>query len=228
MNSKVELKINHEKYIYYQNKWNFLIGKNKSGKTTLLKEITTFFPQGKIFYIDDKPTYPQKKILTNLLLDFENQNIIEKILKIFDINDLMLFKDYQETIGIYQLLNFINVYLKKPEIIILDQAFSMIDHYHKQKLLDWLKKDTKKNNITLFMTVDWEEELLYGDYFTFIKDKHILSTGLNKKAFKNEQLFVDCNQHLPFVLQLFHKLKYYNLIDKPFYNIESMIDELWK
>ena len=228
MSSKVDIKINEEKYTYYKNKWNILIGKNKSGKTTLLKELSLLFPQEKVFYVDDKPTYPQEKIITNLLLDFENQKIIEEILKIFNINDLMLFKDYQETIGIYQLLNFINMYLKKPEIIILDQAFSMIDHYHKQQLFNWLKKDTKKKNITIIITIDWEEELLFGDYFTFIKDKHILSTGLNKKVFRNEQIFIDCNQHLPFVLQLYHKLKYYDVVDKPVYKLESMIDELWK
>lgn len=228
MSSKKELIIDNEKLIYYENKWNIIVGKNNSGKTTILKKLLLFYPQEKIIYIDDKPTFPQKKIITDLLLDFENQNKVEEILKIFGISDLVLFKNYNETIGIYQLLNFIYIYLKKPEIIILDQTFSMIDHYHKQLLFNWLKKDTKKNKITIFLTVDWEEELLLGDYFTFIKNKHILSTGLNKKVFRNEKLFIDCNQHLPFVLQLYHKLKYYNLINKPIYNIESMIDELWK
>lgn len=228
MKDKIEININNQSYVYFKNKWNILIGKNGSGKTTILKNLLSTYPQEKILYIDDKPTYPQEKIITNLLLDFEHQDIIEEILQIFNIDDLVLFKDYQETIGIYQLLNFINMYLKSPEIIILDQTFSMIDHYHKQQLFNWLKKNTKKNNITVIMTIDWAEELLFGDSFTFIKDKHILSTGLNKKIFKNEQLFIDCNQHLPFVLQLYHKLKYYNIIDKPVYSIESMIDKLWK
>lgn len=220
--------------IFRASKWTTFLGPIGCGKTTFLKSISLkkqnfdFFPQEKVVYISDKETFPQEKMIERLLMDLNHQDLIYEVLKIFDIKDLSTFSSIINSMGIYQILTFLYRYIEDPTILILDETFSLVDLFHKHRFLNWLKKDAKKKNITvIYVSLDPEDLLLSDDIILWYKNKKILS-GSKKRVLKEDELFRKLGLEMPFVLELYHKLKYYDIIDHPVYTIEKMVDELWK
>lgn len=219
---------------FLKGKWNLFVGPVASGKSTFLKEITsaknTFdsFPQEKVIFISDKESFAQDKIIERLIIDIEHYEEINNVLKILGIKELSLFFDYKESTGIYQVLTFLYRYIEDPTVLILDQSFSMLSNYYRTKLLAWLKKDTRKKGITvIYVSMDPEDLLLGDEIILWYRGKKI-SNGPRKQIFQDDALFRKLGLELPFVVDLYHKLKYYELIDHPVYDLEKMVDELWK
>ena len=56
----------------------------------------------------------------------------------------------------------------------------------------------------------------------------IVEQGELQELFKNERLFVKNDVELPFLSDLSNKIMTYELIDRPIYDIEEMVDEIWQ
>ena len=48
------------------------------------------------------------------------------------------------------------------------------------------------------------------------------------KAFKEPKVFSDNDLELPFIVDLSIKLKYYNIIDKTYFDIKKLVNDIWK
>ena len=98
----------------------------------------------------------------------------------------------------------------------------MIDFNNKIKLHDLINKYI--SNKTILITSNnlsnynlFDNIYLLSDDITNINDIYI-----NKDLIESNQI------ELPFILNLSNKLSYYDLIDKPYENIDQMVGDLWE
>ena len=72
------------------------------------------------------------------------------------------------------------------------------------------------------------EDLLLADNMLIIKDGKIIDQGEPKELLKKENLFVKKGIEVPFISDLSNKIMAYELIDRPIYDMNEMVDEIWQ
>ena len=128
-------------------------GENGQGKTTLIELILGYKKpdKGKVEKNKIKIGYlPEESMLPNLvrvcdyletLAKVKKTKIDEKIIHLFDIP---IFKPISQlSKGNKQKLAIISIFIGKPDLVILDEPFSGLDTYSKDRLVDFI---TEKSN----------------------------------------------------------------------------------
>lgn len=239
--------------IFKKNKWTSIIGNIGTGKTTLLKilsglintrnlyfnhelinknNIKTYREKiGVVFenpdYMLIGPTIIDDFYLTLSTLDLskkEKDKRIEEISKLFSLEELLNKEVIKLSFGQKQICTIALAVINNPEIIILDDCTSMLDEQEKQKVLQVLNS-LKKNHTIITLSNDLADTI-QSDYI-YIIDKKVIIEGETKKVLERDDL-VDLGFKLPFMVSLSQKLKYYGILNKTIYNIEEMVDEIWK
>lgn len=230
-----------------------VLGKNGSGKTMLAnilsgnlkfdgeilvlnKQLDKKISRSKIGTVfSDLDDYDSFDIVMNMLVNSltglskkEIQNRILNIASEFKFNDVLdktfNYLSFQEKILVMLGLSLV----KKPKILILDNIFEGFDKDLKNNILKKLKRFAKKEKMTVIdMTNDVEDTLL-ADNIVIIGDGKVLLSGSKRKVFEKEAFFEKNNMALPFVVSLSDKLKFYELIDKIYFDEKKLVDDLWK
>ncbi len=222
-----------------------IIGPNGSGKTTLLKSIAKNLKyKGSInedknsitTYITDKQEFISDIVYDNISFNLESLNYsqdeidekIKKISIIFGIEEILYeniyrLNSYQKTI-VYIVSEIINT----PNIILFDNALIKLDNIEQNNIFKMIRKYIIKNNILLINTSNRADDLLFSDKIIIINEGKIEMYDETMKVLENEKLFTKLGLELPFLIDLSIKLKYYNLLDKIYYNAKEMVNEIWK
>lgn len=226
-----------------------ILGKNGSGKTTLVNILSGAFKfKGNIlvFGIPIKKDIVKKNIVTiyDDVCDYDSfDTVMELFLKVLkrDNKDKILevalgfgFDDVLNTV-----FNFLPLEKKKlvilgmklvqsPKILILDNLFDGMSRGVKSKILRNLKKEVKKNKLTVINLSNDVEEALYADMVVIIGEGKVLLKGSKRKVFENESFFENYELELPFVVNLSNKLKFYELVDKIYFDDKKLVDDLWE
>ena len=118
--------------------------------------------------------------------------------------------------------------VQSPKILILDNLFDGMSRGVKSKILRNLKKEVKKNKLTVINLSNDVEEALYADMVVIIGEGKVLLKGSKRKVFENESFFENYELELPFVVNLSNKLKFYELVDKIYFDDKKLVDDLWE
>ena len=235
-----------------------LLGKSGCGKTTLLKMIAGYIKchekikvenlllnEKNLLSIRSKIGFVFENPEKNIIADTVKEDILfsisskkystvqlEKklfeIAQLLEINPLLEKKTSQLSEGEKQLVALAGVLMKEAKILILDNAFSMVDRITKNKILKYLKVLNREKKITILYATNDIEDSIYGNSIALLGDKKIKFYGKNNFAFKQEELFLEEGFELPFMVQLSSKLKYYNLIKGQILDMNKMVDQIWK
>ena len=235
---------------------NILIGSNGSGKTILLKSLMGLVNYKGIITINgmtinkDNVDLIRKDFGIYLgLTNLENKNIFlnlneplknlnykesEAIKKIYDLSkklgiEDLLYKEI-ETLSYSQkkVVSFAQSIIHEPSVILIDGLFDSLDNFYKDKIVAYLKHLRKnKKSIILFATNN-EEDLSFSDSILIIKNGQISINDNFKNFTKNENVFSENDIKLPFIVDLVYKLRIYGLVDDLIYNIDEMVDKIWK
>ena len=115
-----------------------------------------------------------------------------------------------------------------PELLILDEAFSMVDSMSRLNMLKLLRKIKKDYNVTILNISHDIEESIYGDDIIVISNGTIVIHDNKENVYKQEKKLSELGFELPFMVNLSNKLSYYDLLDSVLYDMEDMVDLLWK
>lgn len=126
------------------------------------------------------------------------------------------------------LMNLASILVYNPKILILDEAFDSLDRFERNKVLEILQALNKEEKITIINVTQNSEDILFGTSIIILDKGMLVEHNSNEELFKNEKIFSKLGLDLPFMVDLSIKLKYYNLVDKIFYDMEEMVDVLWK
>ncbi len=235
-----------------------ICGKSGVGKTSLVKGILGLIPTKGNIKINDILLNEKniKKInsLTSIVFENPDDNLIGETtrdeLKIIlkksgyskqeideKINDLaskLKFENLLSEItthlseGQKQLISFAKAIIKDPSILILDEAFSMLDGITKERVMKYLKKYHKKNKCTILYITNDMDDILFGTHVLILKYGNVSVFDKKEKVLNNEMLFKEASLNLPFMSDLSLKLKYYDLVDELVLDIDKMVKHLWK
>ena len=234
---------------------NALVGKSGSGKTTLLKSIAGFADYsgaislgGIVFdniniedqiknigiYLNTK-ILENKSVISNLMnpllnLNYQEENakkIVYELTKKLGIDDLLYREVNSLSHSQKKVVAFVQSIVHSPKLLLVDNLFDSLDEYYKEKIISCLKGLKKSKKSIILFTTNNGEDLMLADNLLVIKGGKIVGQGDVEELLKNENLFVKNDIELPFLSDLSNKIMAYEVIDRPIYDMNEMVDEIW-
>ena len=174
-------------------------------------------------------------VYENIAFILKNKGLSEKIInqKIKEIllplekKELLNKKVNELSLGEKYLISIFIALASNPRLIIFDNCFSMIDTITRKKLFVLLKALNKKGMTILNFTSD-NNEILEGNDVLILKNGHIILKSNIIQAFDDLSIYENNNIQLPFIIELSIKLKYYGKINKIYFNIKDLVNDLWQ
>lgn len=235
-----------------------IVGSNGSGKSTLVKILVGLLKaegyiniyrmnlckdnlidirrnMGVVFENPDN-TFVAETVLDEIVFSLENleyakstiKNKADKVLEYIPIKEILDKNPHYLSAGEKQLVSLASALIIEPKILILDEAFSMVDGVIKEKILKLLKRLNREKNITIINVTHDIEETVYGDEIIILDNGKIELCGDKLEVYKQEKKLKKLGLDLPFMVDLSNKLSYYGLVDKTILNMNEMVNHLWK
>lgn len=178
----------------------------------------------------------EETVMDNFIITLRNFKIkehdirsrIDDISKKLHIDSILEYSINSLSGGEKQLVSLAIALSQKPKILLLDEAFTMIDNVQKDQIFKILKKINKDEKMTIINFSSDIEQSLYSKQLCLLNKGNIVLNEKIGESFNNEKVFKECNLELPFMASLCLKLKYYNLIDKVIFDMDKLVNELWK
>lgn len=115
-----------------------------------------------------------------------------------------------------------NIILDK-EIFVFLNVLTYVDSDFKEKVISYLNKHKKR---IINYTTEIEETLML-DYLVVFHQNKVIMEGSTNEILKEEKILKKLGFNLPFIVELSSGLKYYGLVNKIYYQKESLVDDLW-
>lgn len=232
-----------------------ILGHNGSGKSTFSKLISGLYkPTSGEIYIDgimikkNSLRDIRKKIgiifqnpdnqfigstvEDDLAFGLENANVDrEKMKKI--IQDLAAKVDMENFLdrepnslsgGQKQRVAIASVLALNPEIIIFDEATSMLDPKGKEDVLKIIKNIQKTREKTLISITHDMDEAIMADYCIVFSKGKIIAFDESKNILNNSKIIEESKIDSPFIYKISSKIDGI----KPTYDIEELLENIWK
>ena len=234
-----------------------IIGPNGCGKSTLVKILVGLYRYTGSIVIDNIPllkdnrkairqkigvvfTNPDNQFVAETVIDdiaftLENMNYkkihiskkIEEVTKYLGIYDILEANPHDLNSNQKQLVSLASALVHDPDILILDEALTLLDPLEKDRVLDIFKKLKKKkikNNYINYKIVN----TLISDMIYVMDEGKIILSGSKEEVYKEEKVLKSLGFKLPFMVELSNRLMFYDLIDHVIYDMKEMVDILWK
>ncbi len=118
-------------------------------------------------------------------LDPNKQQRIQELLEVVDMSDFLKTKVKNLSGGQKQRVAIAKVIANEPEVLLLDEPFSHIDNFRKNKLRRSLFKYLKSKNITCIVaTHDTTDALSFADEILVIRDGELIAKNTPEKLYK--------------------------------------------
>lgn len=224
-----------------------IIGSSSSGKTTLAKLLCGLIPNQQVVINGNKDdisvvfdcvdyNFIYDTVIENLVFPLENRNHskeemnheVEEIVHYLGLEDLLECNIHSLSGGEKEMIALASSLITKPKLLILDEAFHMLDTIQKEKFFKLLKKINREKKMTIVYLTSDVESAIYSKKIAIIANHTIIKDGLLKDVLQYEKPFKLAKQKLPFMADLSLKLKYYNLINDLILEENKMVDALWK
>lgn len=222
-----------------------ITGSNGSGKSTLARILGGLIPYDGQVKISLKRISLVSEFPVNNDLDTTSQNMeyslkklgyskeeinkkIAEISKVLKIENILDYSIHHLSNSEQQLVNLACQIVKEPELLILDNATSMLNEVEKEIVFKYLKKLNRNNNMMIINFTSNPEETIYGSQVILLHQGKVLLNKPTKKALLEEKTFKNCNLDLPFMASLSLKLKYYGLVDELILDMNKMVNKVWK
>lgn len=262
---EVILNINNLNYKYFHDinlsfereKLYFIVGPNKSGKTTLFRIMSSLIPTNNVISCDkvllnkknqklyirnigvvervNTYSFNYKTVLSEMLYPLLNLNYslenakkrINYILNYYNISYLLDKKINELDIYEKQKLLLAISLLHKPKVLFLDGVLEIFSIKERKNIIKLLKKYISEEHISIIIFTTSLDDITENDQIILLSKYKIIKECFYNDLYNYDQLFYQNNLEIPFMIDLSIKLKTYNLINKNYTNKENLVDDLW-
>lgn len=228
-----------------------IIGGIASGKTYLLKTLINQSDSSSVF-IDDKNineydiNFLRKNItavLNNFIfntskvkseleyyqkcLNYDSKTIesnIKKFVTFFKLNNIIDKEIGQTTRSEKAFIKILSLLIINPRIIGIDDMLTYLDNKDKLKIV----KYSKENKISILNVTSNSEELLLGTKIVVLDNFHAVMYEDTLEVLSNDKVLSKIGMNMPFIAELSNNLNYYDLLKEKYFDINSLVGELWK
>lgn len=109
------------------------------------------------------------------------------------------------------------------KIVVFNECFYTL----RKKEIDEIRELLKAQNIKYINITSNIEEVLYADYLMVYDNDELVLNGRVKDVLKEEKKLKKMGFGLPFVVDLSTQLNYYDIFDRIYYDINSLVGDLW-
>lgn len=153
---------------------------------------------------------------------------ISEIAKYLDISHLLKKTINHLSGGEKQLVSLATVLITSPKILILDEAFVMLDGITHKNMLNLIKKIQQEKKITVINITHDMNDTINSDRIIVMNEGRIYLDNERDKIYEEEKKLRAVGISLPFMVDLSNKLRYYGLVDKTILRKTQMVERLWK
>lgn len=232
-----------------------ILGNNGSGKSTLVKILLGLLNSKGYIKINDQllikenfnnirkqigvvfenpdNQFVAETVMDDIAFTLENMNIkkdnirskIEEVATYLNIKDILESDPHSLSGGKKQIVALASALVHEPKILILDEGLTYVDNNELEHIYQLLI-DLKKKGMTIINVTHNIEETLFSDNVILLDKGKVAFSGTKEELYNANisKLGFD----LPFVVELSNRLMFYNLIDKVYYDMEELVDALWK
>ena len=234
-----------------------IIGKNASGKSTLVKILEGLYPASGYINIDGYllNNFYLKKIRRSLGVCFDNPELhfigetvkddlafslenleyskeeiessIQNISKKFKLDNILEKSPSEITESEKEKVAIASSLIYNPKIIVLDEAIHKLTPSDKKLVFKVLLDYKKNEKLTIILITHDLEDTLMSDRIIVLDKGKIILDDTKEKIYKDEKL-EKLGFTLPFMVKLSHNLILYDLLDRVYFDEEEAIDKLWK
>lgn len=202
---------------------------NKKNKRQIRKKIGVVFENPDSNFVAETPREDMSTYLRNLgYSESKMKARITEVAEQFGITEVLDHSISNLSGGEKQIIALATVTLHKPSILILDDAFSMVDGITKEKMIKIIKKMNREEKMTVIQITHDMDDTLYGSEIAIIDSNKIILHDKKEKVFEQEKLLKRAGLELPFMASLSLKLQFYDLIDTMILDMDKMVNVLWK
>jgi energy-coupling factor transport system ATP-binding protein len=150
----------------------------------------------------------------------EIKNRIIQYAKMVDMESYLKRAPVELSGGQKQRVAIASVLAMEPEIVIFDEATSMLDPYAREEIMEYMKILHKQGKTIIMITHDMTEAL-YSDRTIILKQGKVLATGETKTVLSDPELMKKSGLELLTSLDILYELKQKNIKSK------EIEDVLW-
>ena len=235
----------------------FIVGANKSGKTTLFRIISSLIVTNNVVCCDNlylnhdtrktyikkigvvervnKYSFNYKKVqeemlypLFNLKYSTNNANKrIKEILNIFNSNSILDKSIDNLNFKEKQLLLIMISLLHYPKVLLMDNVLDIFGVSERNSIITSLKRMIKENNLTIVYFSSNLNNIIDSDQIIILANFKIIKETTYHEIYNNDKLFYNNGLEIPFIFDLVNKLKMYNIVKNNYINMKDMVDDIW-
>ena len=156
------------------------------------------------------------------------EEIIEKFAKEVGMSDYLKHEPGKLSGGQKQRVAIAGVLAMNPDILILDEATSMLDPKGKLEVNNLVHKLHKENQMTILSITHDIEEVVFSDYVIVMSDGKVQMQGTPQEILSKVKRLVYLSLDVPFSVKFYLAIKKLGIkLSDPF-DLEGMVDELWE
>lgn len=259
------LKVNNLNYMdfhnlslsFEKNKLYFIVGANKSGKTTLFRIISSLIFTNNIVRCDrillnedtkndyikmigvvervNKYSFNYKTVKDEMLYPLINlgyridiaERRINTVLNLFNL-DYLINKDINNlNINEKQLLLIMIALLHHPKVLLIDNVLDIFNAKERLFIISTLKRIIYEDNITILNFSSNLENIIESDRVIILSHFKFIKETTYNEIYENDKLFYENGLEIPFMFDLVNKLKMYDLINFNHTDMKGLVDDIW-
>ena len=151
---------------------------------------------------------------------------VDDALKAVDMYDYRLHETHRLSGGQKQRVAIAGVMAMHPDIIIFDEATSMLDPQGKDRIKNLISELHEDRGLTILSITHDIEEVVKSDYVIAMNKGRVALTGTPEEVFAKPEELKKIHLELPFALRLQNQLRKEGLTVKPVITMEGLVEEL--
>lgn len=154
---------------------------------------------------DDKVNY-------TILVNNANKEFMEQFKEYSIIGSNMSFDELKEKLEMFP-----------SKRVVFNESWYNLRNNEKKVIIELLKKQ----NINFVNITSNIEDSLLSDYIVVFDENKKVLEGNTEFVLRNEKVLKKLGYGLPFVVDLSIQLTYYDILDKVYYNMDKLTEDLW-